>query len=298
MSSFAAILKSRHEIVAAVTRPDAATGRGRHTTQSPVAQFAADHNIPVLKPNRPSDDDFQDALRQLAPDACPVVAYGALIPPSALPIPVYGWINLHFSILPAWRGAAPVQHSILHGDDITGATTFRLTEGMDTGPTFGVMTEALNQTDTAGQVLDRLAVSGAALLVATLDAIGDGTIEAREQPSDGVSLAPKLTTDDARIRWAEPAVGIDRRVRACTPAPGAWTTFHENRIKLGPVHPMPDLSEEPVPPGEFVVSKKSVRVGSGSDPVELTTVKPPGKREMLAVDWARGARIESGDIFE
>lgn len=297
-TSLNAVLGSTHEVVAVLTRPDAGSGRGRRTAESPVAQLAADNGIPVLKPARPSDPDFLAALGELHPDACPVVAYGALIPAAALAIPVHGWINLHFSLLPAWRGAAPVQHSILNGDDVTGATTFRLTEGLDTGPVYGVVTESVSRSDTAGAVLDRLAVSGAALLVATLDGIAKQTIEAREQAADGVSLAPKITSDDARIRWQEPAVAIDRRIRACTPAPGAWTTFRGERVKVAPLRiakaPLPDLAA--VAPGELVVTKRSVYVGTGTDALEFSTVQPPGKREMPAVDWIRGLRIQPGEF--
>ncbi|WP_278255695.1 methionyl-tRNA formyltransferase [Nocardioides convexus] len=186
--------------------------------------------LPVLKPAHPREPEFQDALRALEPDCCPVVAYGALIPRSALDIPRHGWVNLHFSVLPAWRGAAPVQHSIWAGDEFTGATTFRIVEALDAGPMFGVMTERIRPTDTAGDLLSRLAEGGSSLLVATLDGIADGALEAREQPEEGVSLAPKISVEDARVDWREPAVGVDRRIRACTPGPGAWTTLDGERV--------------------------------------------------------------------
>ena len=208
-----------------VTRPDAPAGRGRRLTPSPVALRAEELGVPVLKPEHPRDPEFQDALRALAPDCCPVVAYGALLPQSALDIPRHGWVNLHFSCLPAWRGAAPVQHSLWAGDEVTGATTFRIVRELDAGPTFGVMTERIRPTDTAGDLLGRLAEGGAGLLLATLDGIDDGSLEAREQPVDGVSLAPKITVEDAHVSWSEPAALVDRRIRACTPAPGAWTTL-------------------------------------------------------------------------
>src|SRR6187200_2345261 len=233
-----AIADSSHELVGVVTRPDAPAGRGRRLVASPVAQRAEELGVPVLKPEHPRDPDFQSALRELAPDCCPVVAYGALLPQSALDIPPHGWVNLHFSALPNWRGAAPVQHSIWAGDEVTGATTFRIVRALDAGPTFGVMTERIRPTDTAGDLLARLAEGGAGLLVATLDGIEDGSLEAREQPVDGVSLAPKITVEDAHVSWAESAHGVDRRIRACTPAPGAWTTFghaeDQQRVKLGP----------------------------------------------------------------
>ena len=290
-----AIAASAHELVGVVTRPDAPSGRGRKLTESPVAARAAELGVPVLKPDHPRDPDFQAALRDLAPDCCPVVAYGALIPRSALDIPPHGWVNLHFSRLPAWRGAAPVQHAIWAGDEITGATTFRIVEALDAGPTYGMMTESVRPTDTAGDLLGRLAQGGAGLLVATLDGIADGSLEARDQPGDGVSLAPKITVDDARIDWSEPAVATDRRIRACTPGPGAWTTFDGERVKLGPVTPLangPDLA-----PGELAVGKSEVLVGTATVPLRLGEVKAFGKKQMAAADWARGARLPDGATF-
>ncbi len=283
-----AVAASSHELVGVVTRPDAPAGRGRKLVASPVAQLAEELGVPVLKPDHPRDPDFQDALRSLAPDCCPVVAYGALIPQSALDIPPLGWVNLHFSVLPAWRGAAPVQHAILAGDEVTGATTFRLVRELDAGPVFGVMTETIRPRDTAGDLLTRLAEGGAGLLVATLDGLADGTIEARAQATDGVSFAPKVTVDDARVVWSAPATAVDRLVRACTPAPGAWTTYAGERLKLGPVEPTPD--RDPLPPGRIEVGKHTVDVGTATDPVRLGDVKAGGKRWMPAADWARGVR--------
>lgn len=290
-----AVAASGHELVGVVTRPDAPAGRGRRLTPSPVGLRAEELGVPVLKPAHPRDPDFQAALRDLAPDCCPVVAYGALIPRSALDIPRHGWVNLHFSLLPAWRGAAPVQHSIWAGDEVTGATTFRIVEALDAGPAFGVMTEAIRPTDTAGALLDRLADGGAGLLVATLDGIADGSLEAREQPSDGVSLAPKISVDDARVDWTEPAQAVDRRIRACSPFPGAWTEYDGERVKLGPVTPVvdgPDLA-----PGVLAVGKNELLVGTASGAVRLDRVKAFGKKEMGAADWARGARLADGATF-
>src|SRR6476661_290852 len=236
--SLDALAGSRHEVVGVVTRPDAPSGRGRKLVASPVAQRAEELGLPVLKPQHPRDPEFQEALRELRPDCCPVVAYGALLPQSALDIPEHGWVNLHFSALPAWRGAAPVQHALWAGDEVTGATTFRIVKALDAGPTFGVMTERIRPTDTAGDLLARLAEGGAGLLVATLDGIEEGSLEARPQQGEGVSLAPKITVEDAHVDWNEPAVGVDRRVRACTPGPGAWSTHDGERITIGPVTPV------------------------------------------------------------
>ena len=290
-----AVARSDHELVGVVTRPDAPAGRGRRLTPSPVAQRAEELGVPVLKPGHPREPEFQDALRGLAPDCCPVVAYGALLPRSALDIPRHGWVNLHFSVLPAWRGAAPVQHAIWAGDEVAGATTFRIVEALDAGPTFGVMTEPVRPTDTAGDLLQRLAEGGAGLLVATLDGIADGSLEAREQPADGVTLAPKITVDDARVDWSEPAMGVDRRIRACTPAPGAWTELDGERVKVGPVEPIANAPE--LRPGRLTVGRNEVLVGTGSTPVRLGDVKAFGKKQMAAADWARGVRLADDAAF-
>jgi methionyl-tRNA formyltransferase len=290
-----AIAASPHELVGVVTRPDAPAGRGRRLVASPVAQRADELGVPVLKPVHPKDPDFQEELKALAPDCCPVVAYGALLPQSALDIPEHGWVNLHFSLLPAWRGAAPVQHAIWAGDEVTGATTFRIVKELDAGPTYGLMTETVRPTDTAGDLLGRLAQGGAQLLVATLDGIESGELEAREQPADGVSYAPKILVEDAEVDWAESAKRVDRRIRACTPGPGAWTTFEGERFKLGPVTIEGNAAE--LEPGVLEVRKDAVLVGTGTLTVRLGDVKPFGKKQMPAADWARGVRVESGARF-
>jgi methionyl-tRNA formyltransferase len=295
-----AMLESgRHEVVAVVTRPDAPAGRGRTLTRSPIGRLADAAGVPVLTPARPSDPDFLGRLRELAPDCCPVVAYGALVPRAALDVPRHGWVNLHFSLLPAWRGAAPVQAAVRHGDEITGATTFRLEEGLDTGPTYGVVTEPIAATDTAGELLDRLAVSGAALLLATMDGIADGTLVARPQPTDGVSHAPKVTVADARVDWAAPAVAVDRLIRSVTPDPAAWTTFRGTRLGLGPPAPLASGETETVElkPGQLHAEKRRVLVGTATGPIQLGGVQAVGKRPMPAPDWARGVRITPGELL-
>jgi methionyl-tRNA formyltransferase len=282
-----ALLASRHTVEAVVTRPDAPAGRGRKTARSPVAELADELAIPSLKPIRPNEPQFQAALRAIAPDCCPVVAYGALLPPETLDIPRFGWVNLHFSVLPAWRGAAPVPHAILRGDDVTGASTFKIVKELDAGPVYGTLTEPVRPGDTSGDLLERLSVFGAELLVRTLDAIEDGTVTAVPQPADGVSFAPKLTPADARVDWKLPAHLIDRQVRACTPDPGAWTEFEGARLKLWPVT---RSAVENLPPGELRVERDVVYAGTGTHPVRLGDVQPPGKRRMPAADWARGLR--------
>jgi methionyl-tRNA formyltransferase len=290
--SLTALLESRHEVVAVITRPDAPAGRGRSLQRSPIGELADQHGLEVLTPARPSEPEFLARLQALAPDCCPVVAYGALVPRAALGIPRHGWVNLHFSLLPAWRGAAPVQHAVWHGDDVTGATTFLLEEGLDTGPVLGVVTETVRPSDTSGDLLGRLSVSGAGLLVATMDALDAGVMAAARQPSDGISMAPKITVDDAAVDWSQPAIRVDRQVRACTPAPGAWTTYAGERLKLGPVTLLPD--DTTLAPGELGVDKSQVRVGTASHAVVLGEVRAQGKKAMAAADWARGTRPAPG----
>ena len=281
----------RHDVIAVLTRPDAAAGRRGKPEPSPVAREALDRGIPVLRPARPNSPEFVAELSGLAPDCCAVVAYGALLRDDLLAVPPHGWINLHFSLLPAWRGAAPVQAAIAAGDTITGATTFRIEPSLDSGPVYGVVTETIRPTDTAGDLLERLAFSGAALLSTTLDGIADETLTARPQPADGVSMAPKITVEGARVRWDLPAPVVERRIRAVTPNPGAWTLIGDLRVKLGPVQ----IGEapNPLPPGIIQVDRKSVWIGTGSEPVRLGQIQSPGKKFMNAVDWARGARLDA-----
>jgi methionyl-tRNA formyltransferase len=291
--SLDALLKSRHEVAAVITRPDAKAGRGLKMGQSPIAQRAADAGVEILRPARLADEEFLGRLREIGPDCCPVTAYGAIIPQIALDIPPRGWVNLHFSVLPAWRGAAPVQHAILHGDDVTGATTFQIVRQLDAGPVYGVLTESVRPTDTAGDLLERLSVVGAELLVATLDGIESGQLEAREQPVDGVSLAPKITPSDARVNWRHPAAAIDRQIRACTPEPGAWTDLHGVRVKLWPVTLTGDVSDGQLAPGELRPLRDGILAGTGTSPVLLGDVQADGKRRMRAADWVRGLRLGS-----
>lgn len=288
LPAFRAVLDSRHEVIAVLTRPDAPAGRGRSLTPSPVARLGAEAGLEVLRPNRPGDPEFLARLGTLAPECCPVVAYGGLLPQRALDIPPRGWVNLHFSLLPAWRGAAPVQHALMAGDEVTGATTFRLVKDLDAGPTYGLLTETIRPDDTAGDLVERLATYGAGLLVATLDGIEDGTLEERPQPSEGVSFASKLTPEDGLVDWGRTAFAIDRQVRGCTPAPGAWTWLGEQRLKLGPIAPAP--AHPRLAPGHVEVTRSAVYVGTGTHPLELVEVQAPGKPRMRASDWARGQR--------
>ena len=288
--SLDALADSRHELLAVVTRPDAPRGRGKKLTASRVAQRAVDLGIEVLKPQRPRDEEFVIRLNELAPDCCPVVAYGALLPQRVLDIPRHGWINLHFSLLPAWRGAAPVQHAILAGDQLTGATTFQIVLELDAGPIFATVSEPIRPTDTAGDLLHRLSLSGARILVDTLNGIEDGTLTPTPQPETDaqVSYASKINVEDAHIDWIQPAEVVDRLIRACTPAPGAWTTFRDERFKINSAQ----LSDFVLPPGRLEISKRSVRVGTATQALELDEVQAQGRRPMAAADWARGVTFE------
>lgn len=301
VASLQALIDSpAHEVVGVITRPDAVSGRGRTVSRSPVGLLADEYGLPVITPRRLAEPDVADTLRAWAPDCGAVVAYGGLVPPALLDLPEHGWINLHFSVLPAWRGAAPVQAAIAAGDEVTGASTFRLEKGLDTGPVYGVLTETIAPADTSGALLERLSVAGAGLLVRTLDGIADGELTPTPQPADGISHAPKIEVDDARVRWELPAHIVERLIRAYTPAPGAWTSLGDNRIKLGPVTVADDDPNAPdaLDPGAVAVTKKAVYVGTGSVPVRLGTTQPPGKKPMPAADWARGARLSDGTTLK
>lgn len=287
------IASPRHDVTAVLTRPDAISGRRGKPTPSPVARLAAEEGIPVLTPHRPNSEEFVGQLTALAPECCAVVGYGALLRDALLAVPRHGWVNLHFSLLPAWRGAAPVQAAIAAGDAVTGATTFQIERDLDSGPIYGVVTETIRPDDTAGELLQRLSLSGAALLESTMDGIADSSLSPVPQPTDGVSIAPKVNVDDARVRWELPAQAVERRIRAVTPSPGAWTMIDDARVKIGPVtlEEVADWSDQ-LQPGQLRVGRHGVQVGTGSQPVLLGQVQPPGKKWMAAADWARGARLD------
>ena len=292
------LLDSEHEIVAVLTRPDAPRGRGRTLHPSPVSALAQDNGIEVLTPRtlKAGTDDgdaVRARLRELAPDAVPVVAYGNLIPADLLDVPAHGWINLHFSLLPAWRGAAPVQAAIRAGEKTTGATTFRIDEGLDTGDVIATVQEEIRDTDTADDLLTRLAYSGAELLVQTMDSLADGSAVPCAQEGEATHVG-KITTADARIDWSAPAQVVDRHIRAVTPGPGAWTMLGEQRIKLGPVTPA-ETAE--LAPGEVKVEKNRVRAGTGDGDVVLGGLQSPGKKMMDAADWGRGLQETEGLVM-
>lgn len=282
--SLRALAASRHTLAAVVTREDSPQGRKRVLTATPTADAAEELGLPVIKANR-LDSDTTAAVEALRPDLGVIVAYGGLVREPLLSTPRYGWINLHFSLLPRWRGAAPVQRAIIAGDDITGAAVFQLVEQLDAGDVFGWFTRRIAPHETAGHLLDDLAASGAQLLVSVVDAIADGTARAEPQSGD-VTLAPKLTLDDARIDWRAPAVEVHNRVRGVTPEPGAFTTVDGTRLKIHDATIARDTPQ--LAPGTIVADGSRVLVGTATDPIELVTVQPAGKKAMPARDWWRG----------
>ncbi len=292
--SLNALVEAGFDVVAVLTRPDAPIGRKRVLTPSPVAARAAELGIDVIRASR-VDAEATARIAEAKPDVAAIVAYGGLVPPAALGIPRHGWVNLHFSLLPAWRGAAPVQRAVMAGDDITGAVTFQLEEGLDTGPVFGTLTETVGVEDTAGELLERLSHSGAVLLAQTLSAVQAGKASPVPQSGD-VSLAPKLTLEDGHLNWSHPALAISRQARGVTPEPGAWTLLEGQRVKLEPVRLRPDV--DGLAPGAVSLHGKSVLVGTGSHAVELTRIQPAGKKMMSAADWARGLASLEGVVFE
>ncbi|PFG67279.1 methionyl-tRNA formyltransferase [Propionibacteriaceae bacterium ES.041] len=294
LPSLEALVASEHEVAAVVTRPDAPAGRGKRLAPSPVAQRATELGLEVLKPGRPRDPDFIERLTAIAPDCCPVIAYGALIPQQVLEIPRLGWANLHFSLLPRWRGAAPVQRAIMAGDTETGACVFRLVPELDAGDVFASLRTEIGDQETAGDLLGRLAVDGAGLLVRVMDELAAGTAIAEPQPTAGITLAPKLTVAEAEVDWGESDALIDHQIRGCTPAPGAWSTFRGERFKILTARP---AGGSPLPPGQLAVAKRWVQVGTGGRPLELLEVQAFGKKAMRATDWARGANLTPGETL-
>jgi len=274
-----ALLDSAHEVAFVVTRPDAPKGRGRVLTPSPIAEVASTNGIRTLKPAKLTEiaNEFVDV------DCVVVVAYGGLVPRELLEVPKHGWINVHFSLLPHWRGAAPVQYAILSGDDVTGVTTFQIDEGLDTGPMLAYLTTSIDSSETATYLLDRLSIEGAQLALATVAGLQTGAIHSLHQPIDGISHAPKITVEDARIRWSDPALAVDRRIRAVTTEPGAWSMFGDVRYKIDPVELQPDVAD--LAPGQVELRDGKVLVGTGSHAVSLRTLQESGRNSVAAKAW-------------
>ncbi|RKW71018.1 methionyl-tRNA formyltransferase [Galactobacter caseinivorans] len=280
-----------HEIVAVLTRPDAPLGRKRVLTPSPVAQVAQELGLALIKSSK-IDDATHTALVSAGADLAVVVAYGGLIPRRTLDGVPHGWVNLHFSLLPELRGAAPVQHALIRCADITGASVFVLEEGLDTGPVLGMMTEAVRDKDTTGTLLDRLAHAGSELLSQAVAGYVSGQVVPIPQTGEP-TLAPKLGREDGRVDWTQPARAVRGRIAGTTPEPGAFTEISEAVLKLARVEEEP-LVDHLSPGTVWVEPGKNGRVlvGTGSHAVALTEVQPAGKKMMRAADWARGLQSE------
>ena len=282
--SLALLADSPHDLVAVVTRADAPLGRKRTLTPSAIGQAAADRRLRLLKTNR-LDEAATAEIANLAPDLGVIVAYGGLVREPLLSVPRLGWINLHFSLLPRWRGAAPVQRALIAGDARTGAAVFQLVPELDAGAVFAVQSEPIGRHATAGTLLAGLSESGARLLLGVIDDLEAGRATSVDQSGE-VTLAPKLTLVDARIDWSAPADTVYNRVRGVTPEPGAFTTVNNGRLKLLEVAPTHGALQQPA--GSIRGIDKKVLIGTGTEPLELVTVQPAGKTAMKAADWWRG----------
>lgn len=285
--SLRALAEGPHEIVAVVTRTDAPLGRKRVLTPSPVAQAADELSIPVIKADR-LDADVTAQIAALEPDLGVIVAYGGLVREPLLSTPAHGWINLHFSLLPRWRGAAPVQRALIAGDAVTGASVFQLVAALDAGDVFAEERYEVPPGATTAEVLDDLATVGAPLLARVVDGIADGTAVATPQEGEP-TLAPKLTLDDGALDFTRDATALLHQIAGVTPEPGAHTTLDGARFKVLRAHP----ADAPVlAPGRVAASGKQVLVGTGTTPLRLETVQPAGKGAMAAGDWLRGLRSD------
>lgn len=292
-----ALITSGHEVVGVITRPDAPTGRGRRMQSGAVAQFADHLEVPRAQPASLSAPEASTLLDSWRPDVVVVVAYGLLIPRPLLDVPRLGWINAHFSALPRWRGAAPVQYAIAHGDPTIAVTVFRIEEGLDTGPILRQSPPVpIDDREDAGHLLARLSSLAGSVVLETLDMLTSGSAVAVPQSTMDVSYAPRITTDDARIDWTQPVDVVDRWIRACTPAPGAWSLVEGNRVRVG--SPSGVIHDSAAVPAALVTKKHRVLVGAQGGYLELGSVQPMGKKSMPAPDWVRGFRDSIPDGFD
>lgn len=282
--SLRALAASEHEIAAVITRRDSPQGRRGVLTPTPVAAAAEQLGLPVIRANRLAGE-ATETIAALRPDLGVIVAYGGLVREPLLSTPRLGWINLHFSLLPRWRGAAPVQRAILAGDETTGAVVFRLVEELDAGAVYGRVTEPIGALQTAGSLLDVLAASGASLLARVVDALADGTASAQPQAGE-VTLAPKLTLADGELDFREPAQAVLNRIRGVTPEPGAFTEVDGARLKVLEAVIARDAVR--LEPGVFALEGRAVLVGTATEPIELLRVHPAGRKAMDAASWWRG----------
>jgi methionyl-tRNA formyltransferase len=290
--SLRALSASRHEIAAVVTREDSPQGRRRELSPTAVAAAAAELGLPTIKTNRLAGP-ATEAISAFRPDLGVIVAYGGLVREPLLSVPRLGWINLHFSLLPRWRGAAPVQRAIMAGDEITGASVFQLVPGLDEGDVFGTLTQSIGAHETAGHLLESLSLSGAELLVRVVDAIADGTARAEPQVGD-VTLAPKLELADAHLDFAEHATTVANRLRGVTPEPGAFATVDDVRVKI--LDAVIARDEARLEPGRLESRGGRLLIGTATDPLEILTVHPAGKKPMKATDWWRGRPADAGMV--
>jgi methionyl-tRNA formyltransferase len=284
-----ALIESSHEVVCVITREDSPQGRKRVLTPTPVAVAAEEHGIPVIRANRLSSH-VHDSVVRLEPDLGVIVAYGGLVREPLLSLPRFGWINLHFSLLPRWRGAAPVQRALMAGDDVTGASVFQLVEALDAGDVYAQLTQGVSPRETAGDLLDSLALAGAPMVAGVVDAIENGTARAEPQAGD-VTLAPKLSLADGLIDFDRHPALVAGHIRGVTPEPGAYAEIDGERVKVLAIGPQ--LPEQSLAPGEVGVIDGRVAVGTAGAPVEISRVQPAGKKAMDAGDWLRGRRETS-----
>lgn len=288
--SLLALADSDHQITSVITREDSPVGRRGVLTATPVALLADELGIPVVKANRLAGAATEAVITQ-APALGVIVAYGGLVREPLLSAPRLGWINLHFSLLPRWRGAAPVQRAIIAGDDLTGASVFQLVPELDAGDLFGQLTQPIGAHETAGHLLDSLAESGAELLVRVVNNLADGTAQALQQSGD-VTIAPKLTLEDGRIDWTAGALACANRIRGVTPEPGAFTTVDGARVKIIDATVARDAPR--LPAGQLALEGRRLLIGTSTDPLELVVIQPAGGRAMSAADWWRGRQAGAG----
>lgn len=289
------LVKSSHEVVATLTRPPARTGRGRALACSPVESAAREAGIDVYTPRTLRDPDVVATLRSLDADVVAVVAYGQIVPPELLDAYRFGWVNLHFSLLPRWRGASPVQHALMAGDDLTGVSVFQIEEGLDTGPVYAQDPYPILPGSTTPILMEKLARHGAQVLVSVLDSLESGKATGHPQDDDEVTYAPMITRENTRIDFARPGEEIERLVRACSDNPGTWALLEGTRLKITRVACLPSSD---LAPGELRVSKNEVAVGTATCDLLIATLAAPGKRVMAAPEWARGARLGPHPHFD
>ncbi|MFE5671779.1 methionyl-tRNA formyltransferase [Agromyces sp. NPDC056523] len=290
------LAESPHEVVGVVTRPPAPLGRKRVLTPSPVAQAAERLGIPVIDARR-LDAEATERIAALRPDLGVIVAYGGLVRDPLLSTPRHGWINLHFSALPAWRGAAPVQHALIAGDAELGASVFRLVPELDAGDVYAMRTRPVAPGETAGLALESLAASGADLVAEVVDGIADGRVVAVAQDGEP-TFAPKLSIEDARLDWQRPSAEVDARYRGVTPEPGAFTEVDGVRVKVleaAPAHASPSADDPALAPGELRLVGRRVLAGTRDGAIELRRVQPAGRTAMAAADWWRGLGVERAE---